>query len=72
MVSVQAAASCRAKAAGRKTFDVDIDSRFVLELGDFSLPLRSRQRRTPTLFSEEMTAGFLLDAELRCSDFEYL
>ncbi len=72
MVSVQAAASCRAKARGRKTFDVDIDSRFLLKLGDFSLALRSRQRRTPTLFAEEMTAGFLLDAELKCSDFTFL
>ena len=72
MVSVQAAASCRAKAHGSKTFDVDIDSRFLLELGDFSLALRSRQKRTPTLFADEMTAGFLLDAELKCSDFDFL
>jgi hypothetical protein len=71
MVSVQAAASCRAKAHGRKTFDVDIDSRFLLELGDFSLALRSRQTKTPTLFADEMTAGFLLDAELQCSEFDF-
>jgi hypothetical protein len=37
-----------------------------------SLALRSRQRRTPTLFAEEMTAGFLLDAELKCSDLTFL
>uniref|UniRef100_A0A7S2SMV3 Uncharacterized protein n=1 Tax=Mucochytrium quahogii TaxID=96639 RepID=A0A7S2SMV3_9STRA len=72
MVSVQIAAACRAKQSGNRFFNVNIETSFILHLGEFRLPLHFSQTQTSTLYEDALTKGFAMDGYMKCSDFDFV
>jgi len=71
-VSSPIASACRAKSRGEMFFLTNLYSDFIMQLGEFRIPLLVTQNNIQTMFTSEVTEGFLQDAEISCSNFEFL